>query len=86
MVLRRALVLNNKSHQSLRSRYFTKSASSLMPTPLTREMFISPDYVKVAASRPTMFKATPDGKGISEVPVPTSVKETSTIPEGYSVG
>ena len=33
-----------------------------------------------------MFKATPDGKGISEVPVPTSVKETSTIPEGYSVG
>jgi hypothetical protein len=49
-------------------------------------MFISPDYVKVAATRPTMFKATENDKGISEVPIPASVTETSTIPEGYSVG
>jgi len=57
-----------------------------MPTSLTREMFISPDYVKVAATQGTMFKVTADGKGISEVPIPANVMETGTIPDGYSVG
>ena len=49
-------------------------------------MFISPNYVKVAVARPTMFKATANGKGVIEVPIPASVRETGTIPDGYSVG
>lgn len=57
-----------------------------MPTPLTRETFISSDYLKIAATQATMFKATPDGEGVEEVPVPASVRETGIIPEGYSVG
>ena len=61
-----------------------------MPTPLTREMFISSDHVKTAAARPTMFKVLEDGTGITQVPVPESVretvKETGVLPDGYSVG
>jgi hypothetical protein len=49
-------------------------------------MFISPDYVKIAASRPTMYIARADGKGVTEVPIPANVRETGTIPDGYSVG
>ena len=72
---------------SLRScRRFAKSSSSSMPTPLTREMFISPNNVKVATSRPTMFDFTEDGECISQVPVPASVRESGIIPDGYSVG
>ena len=72
---------------SLRSCWhFTKSYSSSMPTPLTREMFISPNYVKVATSRPTMFKVTAEGTSISQFPIPASVRESSIIPDGYSVG
>ena len=56
-----------------------------MPTPLTRETFISSDYIKIAATQAAMFKAT-DGEGVEEVPVPSSVRETGTIPDGYSVG
>jgi len=57
-----------------------------MPTPLTRETFISSNYVKIAAGQSTMFKTTSDGEGVEEVPVPESVRETGIIPEGYSVG
>jgi hypothetical protein len=61
-----------------------------MPTPLTREMFISSDHVKIAAARPTMFKVSGDGEGITQVPVPASVKgsvmETGILLDGYSVG
>jgi len=61
-----------------------------MPTPLTREMFISSDHVKIAAARLTMFEVVADGKGITKVPVPESmresVRETGVLPDGYSVG
>jgi len=57
-----------------------------MSTPLTRETFISSDYVQVAAAQSTMFKATANGEGVEEVSVPASVRETGIIPEGYSVG
>jgi hypothetical protein len=53
---------------------------------LTRETFISSDYVKIAATQSTMFKATADGEGVEEVPIPASVRETGAIPDGYSVG
>lgn len=49
-------------------------------------MFISPNYVEIAAALPSMFKATANGKGVSEVPIPANVRETGTIPDGYSVG
>jgi hypothetical protein len=49
-------------------------------------MFISSDHAKIAAARPTMFKASADGEDITEVPVPASVRETGIIPDGYSVG
>jgi hypothetical protein len=48
-------------------------------------MFMSSDYAKVAAARSTMVQIGEDGK-ITEVPVPENVRETSIIPEGYSVG
>ena len=57
-----------------------------MPTLLTRETFISADYIKIAATQATMFRATADGEGVEEVPVPSSVRETGIIPDGYSVG
>ena len=57
-----------------------------MPTPLTRETFISSDYIKIAATQAAMFKYTADREGVEEVPVPSSVRETGTIPDGYSVG
>ena len=57
-----------------------------MSTPLTRETFISSDYIKIAATQAAMFKATADGEGVEEVPVPSSVRETGTIPDGYSIG
>ena len=85
-----ALVLPTTSNPSLYLRCFTSSPSSRMPTPLTREMFISSDHVKIAAARPTMFKVSEDGTGITQVPVPESVretvKETGILPDGYSVG
>jgi hypothetical protein len=37
---------------------------------LTRETFISSDYVKIAATQSTMFKVTADGEGVEEVPIP----------------
>ena len=33
-----------------------------------------------------MFKTTADGEVVEEVPVPARVRETGTIPDGYSVG
>jgi hypothetical protein len=83
MRLRRPFPILNPG---LRSRRFTKSSLSSKYTPLTWEMFISPNYVKVPVARPTMFKATANGKGVIEVPIPASVRETGTIPDGYSVG
>ena len=53
---------------------------------LHREMFISPNHVKVATSRPTMFKVTAEGTSISQFPVPACVRESGIIPDGYSVG
>ncbi|EDR06543.1 uncharacterized protein LACBIDRAFT_328778 [Laccaria bicolor S238N-H82] len=32
-----------------------------------------------------MYKITPDGEGVEEVPVPASVRATGTIPDGYTV-
>lgn len=57
-----------------------------MPTLLTRETFTSSDYLKIAATQATMFKTTADGEVVEEVPVPARVRETGTIPDGYSVG
>ncbi|KIM35507.1 hypothetical protein M413DRAFT_32450 [Hebeloma cylindrosporum] len=54
-------------------------------TPLTRETFISADYIKIAATQSTMFNATENGEGVEEVPAPASVRETGTIPDGFSV-
>ena len=85
MCLRPAIGLSTTSNPSLGYRRFTKSSSSLMPTPLTREMFMSSDYAKVTAARPTMFQLGEDDN-ITEVPVPEHVKETGIIPEGHSVG
>ena len=82
--LRRALVLA-PSNPSFRPLRFRNSSSVSMPTPLTREVFISDDYVKVAVAQSTMFKATADG-GVEEVPIPASIRETGIIPDGYSVG
>ena len=86
--LRQALGLAT-SNPSLRSLRFRKSSSSSIPTPLTRDVFISDDYVKVAAAKSTMFKIIADSEGVEKlqkVPVPASVKETDTIPDGYSIG
>jgi hypothetical protein len=41
------------------------------------------DYLKIAATQATMYKTTADGEGVEEVPVPASVRETGTIPDGY---
>jgi len=79
--LSQALTISNPSLRSCR-----RLATSSAPILLTREMFISPNYVKITASQPTIYKATADGKGITEVPIPASVRETSAIPDGYSVG
>jgi hypothetical protein len=59
-----AIGLHTTSNPSLSYRRFTKSSTSLMPTSLTREMLIWPDYAKVAAARPTMFQFGEDGEGI----------------------
>ena len=82
--LRQALELA-PSNSSFRPLRFRNSSSASMPTPLTREVFISDDYVKVAVAQSTMFKATADG-GVEEVPIPASLRETGIIPDGYSVG
>ena len=47
---------------------------------------ISPEIVKVAISKETMFDVGEDGKSIAEVPIPESIKATGVIPEGYTVG
>jgi len=57
-----------------------------MPTLITRETFISSDYLKIAVTQGTMFKVTPDDKDVEEMPIPASVRESGTIPDGYSVG
>lgn len=57
-----------------------------MPNKITRESLISPDIVKVAISKKTMFDIGDDGESIIEVPVPESIKATGIIPEGYTVG
>jgi len=49
-------------------------------------MFISPNHVKIAVARPTMFNVTANGEGVIEVPIPARVRKTGTIPDGYSVG
>lgn len=86
MALRSTLVPSTASNLSLSYRRFANSSSSSMPTPLTREMLISSDYGRIAAARPTMFELSTDSEGITEVPVPASVRETGIIPDGYSVG
>jgi hypothetical protein len=57
-----------------------------MSNRITRESFISPDIVKVAISKETMFDVGENGEGIFEVPIPESIKATGIIPEGYTVG
>ena len=56
-----------------------------MSNKITRECFISPDIVKVAISKETMFDIGEDGE-VVEVPMPESIKATGIIPEGYSIG
>ena len=53
---------------------------------ITRENFISPDIIKVAISKDTMFDESQDGESIVKVPMPESIKATGIIPEGYAVG
>ena len=68
-------------------RRFTKSSSLIMPTPLTREMFIS--IVRLHKGRccsTNMVQIGVEDNNITEVPVPEHVKETGIIPEGYSIG
>ncbi|PPR06392.1 hypothetical protein CVT26_004653 [Gymnopilus dilepis] len=62
-------------------RRYLSSTSSF--TPLTRETFISPDYVKIATTKSTMFTTSPEG--VVEVPLLDSIKETGNIPQGYSI-
>lgn len=57
-----------------------------MPTLLTQETFISSDYLKIAVTQGTMFKATADDEDVEEIPIPESVRESGIIPDGYSVG
>jgi len=57
-----------------------------MSTPLTREVFISSDYVKIAAAHSGMLKTTGEDEYVEVIPVPASVRETGVIPDGYSVG
>jgi hypothetical protein len=33
-----------------------------------------------------MFKVRADGECVEEVPVPASMRETGTIPDGYTIG
>ena len=63
-----------------------ESSSSIPTSELTRELFISPDHVKIAATQSVMYKITADGEDVQEVPVPASVRATGTIPDGYTVG
>ncbi|KIM40805.1 hypothetical protein M413DRAFT_446177 [Hebeloma cylindrosporum] len=55
-----------------------------MSTPITRETFISPDHVKIAATHSSMFKIKAEG-GVEEVPVPARVRKTGVLLEGYTV-
>ncbi|KIM40808.1 hypothetical protein M413DRAFT_446179 [Hebeloma cylindrosporum] len=55
-----------------------------MSTPITRETFISPDHVKIAATHSTMYKMMPDGV-VEEVPVPARVRKSGILLEGYTV-
>ena len=61
-------------------------SSSSTPTSLTRELFISPDHVKIAATQSVMYKITADGEDVQEAPVPASVRATGILPDGYTVG
>lgn len=54
--------------------------------PITRELFISEDHVRRALTLPTMTSSGDNGKGIEQVPIPESAKESGVLPEGYSVG
>ncbi|KDR76492.1 hypothetical protein GALMADRAFT_225549 [Galerina marginata CBS 339.88] len=56
-----------------------------MPEKLTRACLVSADVDKVAISKETMYTVGEDGETIIEVPMPESIKETGTIPEGYAV-
>ena len=47
---------------------------------------MSPDIVKVAISKGTMFDVSKDGESVAQVPIPESIKATGIIPEGYTVG
>jgi len=49
---------------------------------------ISPDVVKVAILKKTMFDICEDRKTIMivEVPIPESIKATGILPEEYAVG
>ena len=57
-----------------------------MSTSLTRELFISPDHARIAATHSVMYKITADGEDVQEVPVPASVRATGIIPDGFTVG
>lgn len=52
---------------------------------ITRESLILVEEVmKIATRLPTMWAV--DGDELKEIPVPSSVKETGTLPEGYTYG
>lgn len=52
---------------------------------VTRETFIlAEEVMKIAARLPTMWVE--DGHDLKEVPVPSSVRKTGTLPEGYTYG
>ena len=56
-----------------------------MSKPITRDTFIlAEEAMKIAVQLPTMWIK--DGDEIKEVPVPSSVKETGALPEGYTYG
>ena len=56
-----------------------------MSGPITRETFISAEQaMKNASQLPKMWVI--DGDDIKEVPVPSSVKKTGILPEGYTYG
>ena len=67
---------------------FRRSTSTIPSTSnkITRESLISPDIVKVAISKETMFDISEDGESVVEVPIPESIKATGIIPNGYTVG
>lgn len=60
-------------------------------TPITREVFISPNHVQIALRganyphAPAMMTVITDGGDIQEVPVPQEYVQRGVLPPGYAV-